>query len=688
VGLWVALALTAAPSPARAWEKIWGPTDFLVVDGETKTVYARPTPPTAQDIYRWEPIPNAWGGMTWTALGMPAKAYVTAGHKPNSALFALSSAGKVYRFKGTPGSWEDIGAPAGGQAGALYGGPDGFFVTDTKTGELFRWGGKPGVWSTISTPSMSGFTAVAVGESPEFSTQVYGLLGSNAPANVQGVYQYTGSWFRRGNLAGGIYASGTRLFATNPTSGDLMSLYPTGWKHVGWPGKMFAPDGRAGMYGLSDTGVYRWTGTPNQWDKIGDPAGKIFAGGGRVFATDIKTGDLFRYIPPHSVPDLAATQFTQKMKPVSGKQRVLVILWDPHRPDNPAPPKQDIDHLIFGPGPCAKDWFQENSGGKLILDRTGVLGWYNADKPASHYWSQNTNKNPNDPEWDGWSSGHVEKWTEAILKASKDINFAAFDTNGDKVLSREELTIVIGIPQNKPFGTARQGVVSRQLPTAEPLIVQGVQMTEILEWYIGKPPNLGTACHEMCHQILDAPDMYFAGPWPYAAAAYSIMDSCAVVHLDPFEKLKLGWLKWKAPDRDGVYELRDVEMNREALILYSTERGPAEYFIVENRWRDHSYEAQLPADGVAVWHIVENPAVFNKVSPFPPTGVKDEWGRLGIRMIRANGGTPVDDTKALFKKGDVVSDNLLRWMDGTPSGFELKVLTDPGSKVQLQVTLP
>jgi hypothetical protein len=191
--------------------------------------------------------------------------------------------------------------------------------------------------------------------------------------------------------------------------------------------------------------------------------------------------------------------------------------------------------------------------------------------------------------------------------------------------------------------------------------------------------------------------MYQYGPWPYAPAKYSLMDTTySPVHLDPIHKLKLGWLDHRIATKSGIFTLQDVETHHEALILYSHKRGKAEWFILENRWRGNSYDAGavgqagIPSDGIAIWHVIEDPAVFNQVKPFPPTGAEGEWGRLGVRLIRANGGNPVDDSKALFgMQGDFISDDTkpanLRWLDGTPSGFEVHLLQGAGPAVRLDV---
>jgi M6 family metalloprotease-like protein len=42
-------------------------------------------------------------------------------------------------------------------------------------------------------------------------------------------------------------------------------------------------------------GVFLYTGTPGAWTRLGDPAGSLYAGGDRLFATDIRTGDIYQW---------------------------------------------------------------------------------------------------------------------------------------------------------------------------------------------------------------------------------------------------------------------------------------------------------------------------------------------------------------------------------------------------------
>lgn len=397
------------------------------------------------------------------------------------------------------------------------------------------------------------------------------------------------------------------------------------------------------------------------------------------------------------IPDLSDGFYG--VAPAFGARKVLTILWDPHRPNHPAPGSAQITNLLFGAGPSVKGYFLENSGGRLTLENAGVLGWYDSDKPADHYWNH-----PANPCAEGFINGHIEKWAEAIRKANNTFNFAQFDTNHDGVLSPDELTILIVIPQNGAFGT-QNPVSGRQHPHWQPLVVDGVRIDTMVEAYIGNPPSLGLVAHELAHILLGAGDMYFDIVYPCAAGPYSLMDQSPAnpPHLDPFHKLRLGWLQPTIVMSDGVQNLTDVETTRRALILYNPTRTEKEYFIVENRWPGNSYDQLLPHAGLAVWHIIEDPGTFEHL-PAPP-GVDPQgwskvagWARFAIRMIRPVYGPPIDwrlwDGANAVVGYDLLSVDpnpqhvTLRWADGTPSGFALRNISPAGPVMSVQVDVP
>jgi len=383
---------------------------------------------------------------------------------------------------------------------------------------------------------------------------------------------------------------------------------------------------------------------------------------------------------------------------VTGECPMVTILWDPHRAEHPAPAREEIVKLLFGDDGL-QGYFRENSLGLFGLTNAGVLGWYDADKPAPHYWDP---IDEGDQDGDGWVNGHVEKWTEAVRKADAEFDFAAYDANKDGVLSPRELGVHIVIPQNNPFGTNREPA-GRECPDWQPLVVDGVRIPVIAESYIGAPPSPPLTAHELAHLFLNTPDEYFGFAYPCAAGAFSLMDNHGYgSHLDPFLKLRLGWAKPRFVTSGGAYTLRAVETSGEVLVLYSPGRSTAEYFLIENRWPDGSYERALPDRGLAVWHIVDDPGLLAQIPP-PPGCAPDawtqvtpeDWGRRAIRLLKPV--QPLDNAKALWDGSqpetgyDLLSSDpdpahaTLVWADGTPSGFSIRDIAPAGPEMTVRI---
>ncbi|MGC8991544.1 MAG: hypothetical protein ACP5MD_15620 [Verrucomicrobiia bacterium] len=125
--------------------------------------------------------------------------------------------------------------------------------------------------------------------------------------------------------------------------------------------------------------------------------------------------------------------------------------------------------------------------------------------------------------------------------------------------------------------------------------------------------------------------------------------------------------------------------------------------MVENRWRGDSYDSGLPYSGLAVWHAIEDPAVYGSL-PVPPSvdaaqwnsSLWQGWSRRGIRMIRPIYGPPYNtalwDGSSPATGYDLLltdpnpSHVTLKWADGTPSGFSLQCIPTPGPDLIVGVT--
>ncbi len=143
---------------------------------------------------------------------------------------------------------------------------------------------------TITVDAANRGTAIAWSNGVTFTRPA-----APAPAPAPPTY----SWEKIGTAASGIYAGGNRLFATNPSTGDIYEYNgtPGSWTKVGSPGSMFAVGGNGQLYGISPdmSGVWRYDNSPMNWTRIGGAASKIYARGNQLFATNPSTGDIYQY---------------------------------------------------------------------------------------------------------------------------------------------------------------------------------------------------------------------------------------------------------------------------------------------------------------------------------------------------------------------------------------------------------
>lgn len=367
----------------------------------------------------------------------------------------------------------------------------------------------------------------------------------------------------------------------------------------------------------------------------------------------------------------AATVLSPALQAASGPvltRNLLAILWDPQDPaEGKLPDSKTIEDLIFGSGKSVKTFYDKESGGKAQIKEAGFFGWYPALKPYSHYWAT---PDPTDADKDGFINGHNEKWVESIKDADPTFDYAAYDANHDGRLDPSELGILIVIPAASPFGTNRP-VLGQEFPTAQPLVVDGVTITNIAEVYTGVPVNFGVFAHELGHLLFNFTDMY--ANTQYRAASYSLMDaSYCNCEIDPWEKAVEGWVNMAVPQADGTYALEDIATSHTAMKI--ARPGTDEFFLIENR--ETGTQGDVSDPGLLVWDILSQ-------------STAGDWGRDNIHLLRSNGGTPVNDSQAAYhSNGSVaVTSAKLKWSDGTDSGVALSDVGPAGKIMQFNLRL-
>ena len=84
----------------------------------------------------------------------------------------------------------------------------------------------------------------------------------------------------------------------------------------------------------------------------------------------------------------------------------------------------------------------------------------------------------------------------------------------------------------------------------------------------------------------------------------------ATTHMDGFHKLHLGWVTPRWIVETGLYELEDVKVSEEVLILPRTGTPLKEYFLLEARFDEAlstapGYDYGLFDSGLAIYHVIE-----------------------------------------------------------------------------------
>lgn len=124
-------------------------------------------------------------------------------------------------------------------------------------------------------------------------------------ADHQGVYEWSEhqeNWRRVKGAAQKLYAGGGNVYAIeagHSGAGDISKYDPKtgGWPRIGSPGFTFAATSKH-LYGVSPdrSGLWKYSGRGDKWDKVGDRSENLYAGpGDAIYATNPDDKKLFRY---------------------------------------------------------------------------------------------------------------------------------------------------------------------------------------------------------------------------------------------------------------------------------------------------------------------------------------------------------------------------------------------------------
>jgi M6 family metalloprotease-like protein len=288
------------------------------------------------------------------------------------------------------------------------------------------------------------------------------------------------------------------------------------------------------------------------------------------------------------------------------------------------------------------------------------------------------------------------------------VHLASYDKNHNGRLEPTECLFLLVKGQASTRGFHREVFEAEVPPPATELVVDGVVVRPIAELYAAPPhgPNdLAVGAEELLHLAANLADQY-PDPQegypdgknrrvddPGQPGQLSITDAGhRPVHVDPYHKLKWGWLDPQVAQASGRFTLRAAATTGDALILYNPHVGVDEFFIVENRWRGSSYDQHrdpVYGDGLAIWHCIQDPALAK------------DWGRRAVHLRRADprldGAGRLQPSLALFDGSvpargyDLHDDsfpNNLRFRGGAPSRLQLRNISKAGPVMTVDVVVP
>jgi M6 family metalloprotease-like protein len=355
--------------------------------------------------------------------------------------------------------------------------------------------------------------------------------------------------------------------------------------------------------------------------------------------------------------------------------------------DVPPDPRFDhLDHMtpwavheqFFGEFPSVRDYFEEVSDGRLILDPVPVTEDANEDGVDGVV--QISTNEDRDPHWVGSPAQEMELLLE---EASEYIDFSQF-ANEDGVITELELSVVRHDTDDRlicqpvlPDGltcnsdeVAGGGLIDRGPSTSfevDDVSFRNASSGAYRFVLTRTASNLMTIVHELGHQLFDMPDSYFQNVGTRSDIGGGTVNAFYndLFRPNAWHYMHLGWAEPTVVTTSGYYDVpRDPAGS--SFILYDPERGIDDYFIVENRASiAGTYDQGVGSTGLMVWRVDESEYVV-----VGTTG----W----IELIGGSARNPSDRHDDPRRTVDG-----LEWRDGTPTDLAIRAISPAGDDMRV-----
>jgi hypothetical protein len=270
--------------------------------------------------------------------------------------------------------------------------------------------------------------------------------------------------------------------------------------------------------------------------------------------------------------------------------------------------------------------------------------------------------------------------------------FRNFDRNRDGCVTNNELTIMIVFAEpsrvagGRPTGGQTSGVrlplpgtPSRALCSMVANVGEAVPAStaaQALTYTFGAEPSYGSSCRNHRFTVM--------------SCALGAEDDRRLVHIDPFVKMKLGWLRptpittaTATCVRLRAADLPSLSGTSRAYVVHDPARGSREYFLLEYRVpRARSYDG-IPDEGLAIWSVRINP-VSKRLLEIPSY---DGSGTDAALFLIPRTGTPGEPTgsNGLWSRADGVA--TLRWRSDGRTATSVRVQSVAADRTEMTVRL-
>lgn len=318
---------------------------------------------------------------------------------------------------------------------------------------------------------------------------------------------------------------------------------------------------------------------------------------------------------------------------------------------------------VLAPTGSVRDHYLEDSYGQFTIDST-VVGWIDLPESEAYYANGEA----------GLSTLAWELITDGLNAADALVDFSSFDQDGDGWV--DAITFLHSGYGAEWGGDDQYGtdfldrIWSHKwtIPTwtsAEGVRVGDYNISPGLWGTSGSSPGrIGVVCHELGH-FFGLPDLYdtdgssegignwclmAAGAWGFSGTQQHPSHMCG------WCKTKLGWV---APRRlmPGSHTILASETDP-ALYLIDSGYAPGEYLLLENR-QAVGFDADLPASGLAVWHVDESKGSFTYDDPNTDEGYPGQSGWPGnghhyrVALLQPDGSFDLEQGNDRGDTGDV-----------------------------------